>query len=321
MIYKKLGASEMEVSIIGFGCWPIGGEWTGSCDENSIELINEGIQSGINFFDVAPVYGFGHAEEILGEAVKGKRSKIYIASKCGLRWDGQKRIKRDLSRKSILEEIDDSLRRLKTDYIDLYQIHWPDPNTPLEETIDTLNMLKKEGKIRNIGVSNFSVFLTEQAKKYGEIISNQVLFNMIDKNTDHYHDLPLCYRTEKEILPYAQKSGIGIIPYSPLAQGLLTEDFDINKLNEEDVRRANPELIGEQLAKNMKIVQQLKQLASEYGFTLQHLALNWLICFEQISTVIVAPTKIQHIKENVASVEKRINPDIVRRANLILENV
>ena len=135
MIYRKLGSSDLEVSALGFGCWPLGNEWTEANDQSSHETVKEAINLGINFFDVAPVYGFGHAEKVLAKAIKGKRDQIYIASKCGLRWDDSKNIKRNLSRESILEEIDLTLKRLDVDYLDLYQLHWPDPNTPLEETI------------------------------------------------------------------------------------------------------------------------------------------------------------------------------------------
>lgn len=320
MLFRKLGSSDMKVSLLGCGCWPFGGDWTGVCDEESIKTINLAIELGINFFDVAPVYGFGHAEEILGKAVKDKRDKIYIASKCGLRWDNQKRIKRDLSKNSILEEIDNTLKRLETDYIDLYQLHWPDPNTPIEETMDTLNMLKQKGKIRNIGLSNFSVFLIEEAKKYGQVVSDQVLFNIIDRNSDHYHDLPLCYRTESEILSYAENNEIGIIPYSPLAQGLLTENFDVYSLSSNDVRNANPELKKEKLAKNLKIVNKMREISNESGYTIQHLALNWLASYREISTIIAASKNREELKQNVSSIENQIDDNVIRKINQFLKN-
>ncbi|RPD35970.1 aldo/keto reductase [Petrotoga sp. HWH.PT.55.6.1] len=321
MIYRKLGSSDLEVSMLGFGCWPVGGEWTEAKDSDSIKTIKEAIKLGINFFDVAPVYGFGHAEEVLGKAIKGKRKDIYIASKCGLRWDSSKKITRNLSRNSILEEIDNSLRRLETDYLDLYQIHWPDPNTPLEETLDTLNELKKEGKIRNIGVSNFSAFLIERAQELSqaEIVSNQVLYNLIDRNSDHYHDLPLVYRTENEILPFSKDNRIGIIPYSPLAQGLLTDGFDIGKISKFDVRTANPELKGEKLKKNLEIVGKLKNIAKDINRPLAQIAINWLASHAEISTIIAGATNVEQLRENVASFDWEMEVKLIERINSIFK--
>jgi len=321
LIYRKLGSSDLEVSMLGFGCWPVGGEWTEAKDSDSIKTIKEAIKLGINFFDVAPVYGFGHAEEVLGKAIKGKRKDIYIASKCGLRWDSSKKITRNLSRNSILEEIDNSLRRLETDYLDLYQIHWPDPNTPLEETLDTLNELKKEGKIRNIGVSNFSVFLIERAQELSQakIVSNQVLYNLIDRNSDHYHDLPLVYRTENEILPFSKDNRIGIIPYSPLAQGLLTDGFDIGKISKFDVRTANPELKGEKLKKNLEIVGKLKNIAKDINRPLAQIAINWLASHAEISTIIAGATNVEQLRENVASFDWEMEVELIERINSIFK--
>lgn len=308
----------MEVSVLGFGCWPVGNEWTEADDQSSKETIKEAIELGINFFDVAPVYGLGHAEKILGEAIKGHRNNIFIASKCGLRWDNSGNIKNNLSRESILEEIDNSLRRLDTDYLDLYQIHWPDPNTPIEETMEIFNELRQKGKIRNIGVSNFSMFLIERARKFGEIVSNQVLYNMIDRDSDHYHDLPLTYRTESEIFPYCQKNNIGVIPYSPLEQGLLTDDFEIEKLENGDVRCVNPELRGEKLKENLRIANKLQNIARDLDKPLVQLVLNWLFSKEAISTIIVGATNIRQVKENVGALDWKLESGTIKKINSIL---
>ncbi|HLV08605.1 MAG TPA: aldo/keto reductase [Halanaerobiales bacterium] len=320
MIYRKLGSSNLKVSVLGFGCWPAGNDWTEANDKSSIESIREAIQLGINFFDVAPVYGFGHAEKVLGEAVKGKRDQVYIASKCGLRWDDSKTIIRNLSRKSILEEIDLTLERLGINYLDLYQLHWPDPNTPLEETISTLNDLKKEGKIRNIGLSNYNVFLIEEAKKYGEIVSDQVLYNMIDRNSDHYHDLPLNYRTEREILPYSEENNLGVIPYSPLCQGLLTDSFEIEKIDNGDVRIDNPELQGIKLQKNLKKAVEVREIAKELGKPMVQLVLNWMVAKKGISTIIAGSTNVNEVRENVAAFDWKLESCIIDKINKILES-
>ncbi|QTL97913.1 aldo/keto reductase [Iocasia frigidifontis] len=319
VLYRKLGSSGLEVSVLGFGCWPVGNDWTEANDKSSVETIREAMELGINFFDVAPVYGFGHAEKVLGEAIKGKRDQIYIASKCGLRWDDSKTITRNLSRESILEEVDLTLQRLDIEYLDLYQLHWPDPNTPLEETISTLNELKEKGKIRNIGLSNYNVFLIKEAKKYGEIVSDQVLYNMIDRNSDHYHDLALNYRTEAEILPYAENNNLGVIPYSPLCQGLLTASFEIEKLDNGDVRTANSELRGKKLQKNLKKAAEVRQIAKDLGKPMVQLVLNWMAAKKGISTIIAGPTNVEEVRENVRAFDWELKSEVIEKIDEILQ--
>lgn len=183
MIKRNVGKTDLEATVIGYGCWVVSGKefWTGTDDKNSVQAIETAYDKGINFFDVAPVYGFGHAEKLLGKALKGKRDKVIIASKCGLVWDESRNISNLLSKDSLLEEIDASLRRLSTDYIDIYQMHWPDYSTPIEETMETLNKIKAAGKIRYIGASNFPVKLLNEARKYGEIVSHQCLQHATEK--------------------------------------------------------------------------------------------------------------------------------------------
>ncbi|AYO29793.1 aldo/keto reductase [Biomaibacter acetigenes] len=322
MLKRRIGTTELEASVIGYGCWVISGSdfWTGTGDESSIKAVQTAYDMGINFFDVAPVYGFGHAEELLGKALKGKRGKIIIASKCGLVWDDQKRITNLLSKRSILKEIDDSLRRLGTDYIDIYQMHWPDYNTPIEETMDALNQIKKEGKIRYIGASNFPVKLLNEARKYGEIVSHQCLYNMIDRNADFYHNIPLYYRTEEEIIPDCKENKTAFIPYSPLCQGLLTGTFKPGEnFDEKDVRNANPELKGEKLARNLQIVEELKKVAERIGKPLSQIALNWLIKNETVTTIIAGATKTAHIKDNVESAAWELDNETYKEINTILD--
>lgn len=319
---RRIGTTELEASVIGFGCWVISGSsfWTGTDDESSIRAIQAAFDMGINFFDVAPVYGFGHAEELLGRALKGKRDKVIIASKCGLVWDDQKRITNLLSKQSILREIDDSLRRLGTDYIDIYQMHWPDYETPIEETMDALNQIKEAGKIRYIGASNFPIRLLNEARKYGQIVSHQCLYNMIDRNADFYHNIPLYYKTEEEIIPDCKEHNMAFIPYSPLCQGLLSGTFKPGKnFDEKDVRNANPELKGEKLAENLKLVEELKKVAERIGRPLSQIALNWLIKNETVTTIIAGATKIAHIKDNVDSAGWELDDETYNEINALLD--
>lgn len=318
MIYRQLGKTDLKVSVIGYGCWAAGGQWDNSSDEASIRSIQTAIDLGINFFDVAPVYGYGHAEEVLGKAIAGRRDKVIIATKCGLTWDDTGRTYRNLTRENILREIDESLRRLNVDYVDLYQVHWPDPNVPLEETFTTLEELKKAGKIRHIGVTNYNISLIEQAKQYAEIVSNQVLYNMIDRNSDDYHGLDLNYRSEREILPYCEREQLGFIPYSPLCQGLLTDHFDRDAISEKDVRSANPQLRGEALKRNLQIRDELLKIAREYGKPLSQLALNWLIQKPAVTTIIAGSLSPDHVRENVAALEWSISDADLERIAKIL---
>ena len=215
---KRVRAMDETFSVVGYGCWGISGGdvWNKTTDRDSIRAVQAAVDHGVTFFDVAPVYGFGHAETILGQALGGRREDVLIATKCGLVWDDQGRITNDLSADNIFHEIDQSLRRLGVDYVDIYQMHWPDPATPIEESMDALLRIKDSGKIRHIGVSNFPVALTEEARRLGEIVSYQGLYNMLERNPESYHNIPLEYQTEKEVLSYCREQGLAFFPYSPL---------------------------------------------------------------------------------------------------------
>lgn len=319
MLYRSLGRTEIKISAIGFGCWAAGNEWTHSSDEASIATIQRALEHGINFFDVAPVYGKGHAEEVLGRALGSKRTDVIIASKCGLQWDSDGVIRRNLSRSRILEEIDASLERLQTDYIDVYQIHWPDPNTPLAETLETLVELQHQGKIRHIAVTNFNVSLMEQTKEYTEIVSNQILYSMLDRNVDDYHGIPLAYRGQREILPYCRRHRISVIPYSPLAQGLLTGTLDMQTLDKDDVRWANPQLRGEKLEHNLGIVEKLAKLADLWGHPLVEVALNWLLYQREIGSIIAGASTPEQLDSNVKAIEWSLSPEQYQQLEAILD--
>lgn len=303
MKYKKVDKIDEKLSVIGFGSWGISGPefWEGTSDESSIRTIHRAIEYGVNFFDVAPVYGFGHAEEVLGKAVKGFRNQVFIATKCGLIWDDEKRITNNLKPESIFKEIEDSLRRLQTDYIDLYQLHWPDPNTDIEETMDAMLELKKSGKIRYIGLSNFSIAEAKRAMQKAEISSMQGLYNMLERNAESYHNIPLEYRTESEILPFCIENGLAFFPYSPLLQGLLTGKFTGNE-SFEDVRAANPNLSGERFKKFINVVKRLNVIADKINKPLSQIALNWLIRNEAVTSVIAGAQNVQHLEENIGVV-------------------
>ncbi len=220
MRYRKLGKNGPEISVIGFGSWAIGGggwasAWGNQDDEQSAESVRVALYNGINFFDTAAVYGLGHSEEVIGKALKGDRDKVVLATKCGLVWDENQNISKNGTYDSILREAEASLRRLGTDYIDLYQMHWPDTdaNAPAEETMRAMDKLVQDGKVRYVGVSNYNVSLLEASLSVRHVDSLQPPYSILRP------------AVEKEILPFCLENGIGVIAYSPLTSGLLSGNY------------------------------------------------------------------------------------------------
>ncbi len=283
MIYRKLGNSDLNISAIGFGCWALAKHgWKDVNQKEAIETLESSLELGINFFDTAPVYGFGRSEEILGDVVRGYRKNVFIATKCGLRWTEFGKVSHDLSRDSILYEVEESLKRLKTSYIDLYQVHWPDGSTPLLDVFSTLEKLKREGVIKNIGVSNFNLELLKESSDISSIASVQEQYNLLQK------------LAEKEILPFCKDENIGFIAYSPLAQGLLSGKVTRNyKIGKNDVRRFNP------LFRDEHVFDKVEKLQLPLAKT----ALEYVLKKEGVSSVLVSMTKKKHLMENLAYIE------------------
>ncbi|MGB9790355.1 MAG: aldo/keto reductase [Thermotoga caldifontis] len=321
MKYRSTERFPVLVSVIGLGCWGLSGPkvWKNSSDEQSIKVVHKALELGVNFFDVAPVYGFGHAEEILGKAIKGfPRDKIIIATKCGLVWDQQGRIKRCLTKESIMKEIDASLMRLKTDYVDLYQLHWPDPNTPIEETMEAMIILKDQGKVRFIGLSNFSI--DTAARLLPHISSMQGLYNLFERNARSYHNIALEYRTESEVLPFCRMNGLAFFPYSPLMQGVLTGKLSQNEVFT-DVRSANPKLVGENYRKYIDAVNKLKGIATKLQKPLSQISLNWLLRHEPVTSIIAGATSPEEVEENVKTVEWEMSDDVYNEIERIVHDM
>lgn len=305
MIYKKVAKIEDKISAIGIGCWNMGGDWDSSEEKTSIDIIHAAIDLGINFFDVAPVYGWGNSETILGKALKGGlRDKVLIASKGGLLWDDAHQTTNNLSKDSLLTEIDDTLRRLQTDHVDIYQLHWPDHNVPLEETAEALTIMKNAGKIRYVGLSNFAQADVETMMSYISVDCQQGLYNMLERNPQSYHSIPLEYRTEAEVLPNVKKYGQAYLPYSPLFQGLLAGKFlggiDFSK---RDIRNANPKLSGELFETYRAGAQKIKDFADEIGRPMNEVALNWLRQKEEITSIIGGASTIAQLEKNIRCTE------------------
>ena len=322
MNYKSvLAMPDLSFSTVGFGCWGISGGdvWNGTTDAESIRTVKKAIELDINFFDVAPVYGLGHAEEILGQALKGHRHEVIIASKCGLVWDESNNITRNLKKTSLMQEIDGSLRRLQTDYIDIYQMHWPDPDTLEEEYMEALEAIRASDKIRHIGVSNFSIERTKRCMSFGTITSHQGLYNLLEHNPTHYHKIPLEYRTADEVLPFCSENGLAFFPYSPLFQGLLTETFKAaENFDENDARAANPKLNGNTFDAYFTIATEICELAAAIGQPVNQLAINWLINKDAVTSVISGGQTVQHVTQNAAAASWDLSNDVITLIDQIL---
>lgn len=322
MLYKKVSKIQEKISAIGIGCWNMGGEWDSSDENKSAKVIHAAIDLGINLFDVAPVYGRGVSETVLGKALKqnGKRNHVIIASKAGLPWDKNGQTRNDLSKTSLLKEIDDSLTRLQTDHIDIYQMHWPDPSTPLEETAEALRILKESGKIRYVGLSNYKLEDIKTMMTMIDVECLQGLYNMLERNTAAYHTIPLGYKTEEEILPFAKEHGQAFLPYSPMFQGLLAGRFlngvDVSK---DDVRSSNPKLAGEQFPLYDDMVKKLKAFADEIGRPLHELSLNWMRQKGEITSVIGGVSSVEQLEQNIHCLTWNITDDELTEINRIIE--
>ena len=321
MTYKEFKALNNErLSSVGFGCWAIGGTWNNTEDQKSIETIKKAVELGVNFFDVAPIYGMGHSEKILGKALKDyDRTSLFIATKCGLIWDENKVVTKSISRESLYRELNASLERLQTSYIDLYQIHWPFVGMELEEGMATLMEMKEKGLIRYIGLSNFSLEDTKKCMELAEISTLQGLYNMLEPNSEIYHHKELEYRTAKELLPLCREHGMAFLPYSPLMQGLLTGEFKLeNNFDSSDDRAKNPKLNGERFLSYYNCVEELKKIAKEMGKPLSQIAINWLIAQEEIGPVICGSQTPQQIEENIESTTWILNKEIIKKIDNIL---
>ena len=323
MKYKSVSKIKEQISVIGLGCWGFSGEsyWgERSAEKNCIDTIRAALDLDVNLLDTAPVYGRGRSETVVGKAIKGyDRSKIIIATKCGLLWNESGEYNY-LKKDSVLSEIDDSLKRLDTDYIDIYQLHWPDPSTPIEETLEAIRAIMDAGKVRYFGVSNFAIDDVAAIEKIIPVSSQQSLYNMLERNARTYHPIDLVYRTEREILPYCLKNGQAFLPYSPFMQGLLGGHWAENRVfGDDDVRRFNPKLAGERYLVFHKAMTELKKISEKYGRPMSETAVNWLVRNPAVTSVIATCLSPEQIKGNVKSLEWEISGEMSAEIDKVLE--
>jgi aryl-alcohol dehydrogenase-like predicted oxidoreductase len=268
MKLADIPGTSLKLSAVAIGTWAIGGwMWGGTDEAESIATIRAALEHGINIIDTAPVYGFGRSEEIVGKAIAESqlRSNVVIATKTGLQWEGG-RVARNASRARIVREVEDSLRRLKTDYIDVYQVHWPDPLITIEETADAMHQLFARGKIRAIGVSNFSVVQMERFRRVAPLHVLQPPYNLFERGI------------EADLLPYCRENNIATLGYGALCRGLLSGRMRADTVFDgDDLRRTDPKFVAPRFAQYLAAVDKLDRLAQRFGKRVIHLAVRWML--------------------------------------------
>lgn len=314
--YVIFGNTGLRVSRLVQGTWVTGGwAWGGSDEKSALEAIVTALEEGINFIDTAPIYGFGRAEEIVGKAIRtyGRREDVVIATKGGLEWDnGGKRIRRNSRPERLKEEVNHSLKRLKVDVIDIYQIHWPDEETPFEDSMEVLLKLRDEGKIRFIGLSNFSPPQIDRCRRVGPVHSLQPPYNMFERDA------------EKDVLPYCIEHKIPTLVYGGLCRGLLTGKFTgTETFPKGDLRRHDSKFKEPNFKKYVQIIEQIREKIDpekKYGKTMAQFALRWALQRPGVTTVIVGARTPEQARENCGALGWSIDPDDMAVVEEILKH-
>ncbi|MEN9936697.1 MAG: hypothetical protein RLZZ387_3276 [Chloroflexota bacterium] len=313
---RRLGHTDMDITPIGLGAWAIGGNgwlngWGAQDDADSIATIHRAIERGINWIDTAAVYGLGHSEEVVGQAVKGMRERPYIFTKCSRVWEDPMTLGSNLKADSLRRECEDSLRRLGVETIDLYQIHWPRPDEDIEEGWSTLAALQREGKVRWIGVSNFSADQMRRAQAIAPIASLQPPYSMLSREV------------EEDVLPYCKEQGIGVIVYSPMKSGLLSGKMTRERalgLPEDDWRRRNPEFQEPRLSRNLELVERLRAIGARYGASPGDVAIAWTLSHPAVTGAIVGMRRPEQVDELAGAGRLRLSETDLAEIGASLES-
>ncbi len=312
---KQLGNTDLQLTRIGLGTWAMGGSdwaysWGPQDDQQSLEAIYRGLDLGINWIDTAAVYGLGHAEEIVGRAVRGMRSRPVIATKCERCWDADGQIQPCLKRASILAEAEGSLRRLGVDVIDLYQIHWPQPDEDIEEGWEAIGELIRAGKVRYAGVSNFSRAQLRRAQQIRPVHSLQPPYSMLMRES------------EAELLPYAAEQEIGVVVYSPLQKGLLTGKVTpawVEQLPPDDHRRGDPQFQEPRLSANRALVDGLQEIVGRHGRSVGELAIAWVLQRPEVTAALVGARKAVQIEQTAGAADWQLTSDEMAQIEHLLD--
>ncbi len=327
MEYRKLGNTDLKISAITFGAWAAGGwMWGGSDSNQAIQAIRDAYDKGVTSIDTAPIYGMGASEKIVGEAIKDiPRDKVQLLTKFGMRWDLDKGtfyfkskdndgkevdIYKYAGKESVKLEVEQSLKRLGTDYIDLYQIHWPDVTTPIQETFEAVAELIKEGKVLHAGVCNYNIAQMKEAEKYVSVVSNQVPFSMVNRDI------------EKELVPFCRESGKSILAYSPMERGLLTGKMKPDQQFEKGDHRAdNPYFTAESITKTNAFLEKIRPLAKEKEATLAQLVLKWTIERSGITIALAGARNSEQSIQNAAASGLELSSEEIEFINVELEKM
>jgi aryl-alcohol dehydrogenase-like predicted oxidoreductase len=302
---RKLGASSLEITPIGVGAWAMGGggwqfAWGAQDDDESVEAIHAALDKGINWIDTAAIYGLGHSEEVVGRALAGRSNKPLVFTKCGIVWNEKRENRRTIDPESIRKEVEQSLQRLKMDVIDLYQIHWPEPDNLVEAAWAMMAKLRQEGKVRHIGVSNFNVDQMRRAQAIAPITSLQPPYSILSPEI------------EKEILPYAQANNIGVIIYSPMKSGLLSGTMTrerIAAMPADDFRQRTPNFKEPLLSRNLELADLLAAIGKRHGRTAGEVAIAWTLRHPAVTGAIVGMRSAKQVDGVIGAAEFRLSPD------------
>ena len=303
----KFGKTGMEITRIGFGSWAIGGNaWGPQDDEEAVGAIRRAAELGMNWVDTAAVYGLGHSEELVAQALEGmpEPDRPYVFTKCSLVWDENSEVHNVLKKDSVKRECEESLRRLQTDVIDLYQIHWPRPDEDIEEGWEALAELKDEGKVRHIGVSNFDVSQMERIGEIAPVETLQPPYNMLNRGV------------EEEILPYCAEHDIGVIVYSPMRSGLLTGKMTperVANLPSDDWRRNADDFQEPRLSRNLELVELLEEIGAEHGRSPGEVAIAWTLRHPAVTAAIVGGRRPDQVDGIIGAAELRLSEDELDR--------
>jgi len=312
---KQLGNSDMHITPIGIGAWAMGGggwafAWGPQDDDDSVAAIHAALDAGINWIDTAAVYGLGHSEEVVARALKGRSRKPFVFTKCERVWNERREIGKSLKADSIRREVEASLRRLQLDTIDLYQIHWPEPEEDIEEGWTAMAQLQREGKVRWVGVSNFNVDHLRRAQAIAPITSLQPPYSMLAREI------------EEAVLPYTQANGIGAIVYSPMKSGLLSGAMTrerIAAMPPDDFRRRTPHFQEPRLTRNLQLAELLRAIGRRHGRTPGEVAIAWTLRHPAVTAAIVGMRSAKQVEGVIGAADFRLSPEEVREIAIFLQ--